>query len=283
MPPSAFSVASFGLALSFLTRLNLPARVFTKGDSGKSGQPHTDDTAMVAAMSAAVLWYPVVGLLVGMLCVVPVLGLMLLGAQGGLGGIGALSASMPSTLSWLGAWLYVLTGFVLTRGLHWDGLADITDAWGSGAQGARFWDIAKDSRLGAFGAMGQLFAFSGLLIAAQGHVAQYQWLPLIWACATGRLAAVLLAAHCSPRDPHSLGGMACAGSTKARAYGWGAIFAVSTCFLWGLGAVVLLIVLLGGLVYFLTLLAKQHQGCNGDFLGTVIVGAELCCLVALLL
>lgn len=230
-------------------------------------------------MSASVLWYPVVGLLVGALCVVPALGLVLVGGFGAAG----VAASLAGTLSWLGAWLYVLTGFVLTRGMHWDGLADITDAWGSGAQGSRFWDIAKDSRLGAFGAMGQLLAFSGLLITAQGHIAQLQWLPLIWACGVGRLAAVLLAAHCSPRAPQSLGSVACAGSTKARAYGWSVVFAIATCALWGFGALVLLIVLLGGLLFFLALLARQHQGCNGDFLGTVIVGAELCCLVALLL
>lgn len=254
------------MALSFLTRLNLPARVYEGGQ-------HTFEPSSLAM---SVVWYPVIGFIVGAICLAPAYGLHALAVLWGHG-------NSLGAIAWLGAWLYVLTGFVLTRGLHWDGLADISDAWGSGAQGQRFWDIAKDSRLGAFGAMGQLLAFSGLLIAAQGHISQFQWGPLVWACVVGRWAAVVLAAHSSPRQAQSLGAMACAGATKTRAYGWAAVLGGSTALIWGLGSLLLLALFVGGLLCFLARLAHRQQGCNGDFLGTAIVGAELCTLVALLL
>lgn len=265
MLPAAFSVASFGIALSFLTRLNLPPWVC------RSERIVVDP----ASIATSVVWYPVVGLIVGLLSVVPAYGLYALTALWGHGG--------QAELSWLGAWLYVVAGFVLTRGLHWDGLADISDAWGSGAQGQRFWDIVKDSRLGAFGAMGQLLACSGLLIAAQGHISQQQWWPLVWACVVGRVATLLLAAHCAPRDAQSLGGMAGAGATKQRAYAWATFVALATALLWGLGSLTLLAVLLGSVLVLLARSARAQQGCNGDFLGVAIVGGELCCLLTLLL
>ena len=46
---------------------------------------------------------------------------------------------------------YLILSFILTRGLHHDGLADIADAWGSGARGIKFREILKDSRIGSFG------------------------------------------------------------------------------------------------------------------------------------
>lgn len=258
------SVDSFGIALAFLTCLHLP-----RGIAAGSG-PHTGTARLSAAsIAASVPWYPVVGLLLGLLCSAPLWALATFTGQEG--------------LSCLWAWAYMLGHFCLTRGLHWDGLADITDAWGSGAQGPRFWDIVKDSRLGAFGSMGQIFAFSGLLLVCQAHIQQGQWWPLVLAPCVGRLVCLVLAASTLARDPHSLGGMACAGASPRCAWLWsGALTFALLLLLQKPLSLLLLLGLLACPLLFLRRMALQQGGCNGDFLGTVIVLSEFFTLVAFL-
>ncbi|MEG6551942.1 adenosylcobinamide-GDP ribazoletransferase, partial [Desulfocurvibacter africanus] len=115
----------FFTALAFLTRL-VPARL---------GKPED--------LAAAMAWLPAVGLVLGGLLVVP------------------LALGLFSATPWVQAWLLVIANLWATRGLHLDGLADVADGWGSGADGQRFWEIVKDSRLGAFGAMGLLLTLTG--------------------------------------------------------------------------------------------------------------------------
>lgn len=254
--PRAISLHSFGIAVAFLSRLHVPCL-------------KTDGLLSAGSIAASVVWYPVVGLLMGVVCTAPAYALSLLPASG--------------HLSWLWAWCYVVAGFVLTRGLHWDGLADITDAWGSGAQGPRFWEIVKDSRLGAFGAMGQLMLFSGLLIVVQAHSSNGDWIPLIVAPCVGRAACLFFAAGTPPLDVHSLGGMACAGATPQRAWWWGFVLFFGLLMLWGFAATLLLAAALALLLIPVYRLARQHGGCNGDFLGTVIILAEWTTLAVVLL
>lgn len=252
---ATWSVQSFGIALAFLTRLQL-----------SQARPCVLSPQSIAA---SVPWYPCIGLLLGFFCAGPLF-------------ICALLAPKPE-LSWVWAWVYVVIAFYLTRGLHWDGLADIADAWGSGAQGPRFWEIVKDSRLGAFGAMGQLLAFSGLLIAVEAHVRQGQWWPLLLVPCLGRAACLLLAASTSPRDSRSLGGMACTGATLTCASIWGAVLFCFLLAVYPLTKILLLFAALAALLLSLRRMVRQHGGCNGDFLGTTIILAELFSLVGLLL
>lgn len=153
------------LACGFLTRL-VPARVATADD-----------------MAAAVRWFPLAGLVVGGACWLPF-------ALG-------LAASHPA----IQAWLYVLINLWVTRGLHWDGVADLADAWGSSATGERFWDILKDSRIGAFGVMGLLLGFGGQYIGAHEIFISGRLGVLIAAPIVGRGACVILAALVPPRQP----------------------------------------------------------------------------------
>lgn len=253
------SVDSFGIALAFLTCLHLP-HGGSDPDKGKLS---------AASITASVPWYPVVGLLLGLLCTSPLWALATVAGQ--------------DKLSWLWAWAYILGNFCLTRGLHWDGLADITDAWGSGAQGPRFWDIVKDSRLGAFGSMGQILTFSGLLLVCQAHIQQGQWWALVLAPCIGRIACLGLAASTAPRDPHSLGGMACAGASPRCAWLWCGALALGLMLLPKPASLLLLGCLLACPLLYLRRMALQQGGCNGDFLGSVIVLSEFFTLVAFLL
>ena len=119
----------FLCALSFLTRL-VPPREVDAVDFPKT-----------------LLWFPAVGLAVGLAAVLPAwLGLF---------------AHLP----WLQGWLIVGLSLWVTRGLHADGLADVADAWGSAATGDRFWAIKKDSRAGPFGVLWLVMAGLGQTLA----------------------------------------------------------------------------------------------------------------------
>ena len=66
----------------------------------------------------------------------------------------AATAGVPSVFcSLVAGWIWTLALLWTTRCLHWDGVADLADACGSGAAGERFWQIMRDSRLGALGAL----------------------------------------------------------------------------------------------------------------------------------
>ena len=80
-------------------------------------------------------WFPFVGLLLGLVS----FGAAIL--------TGALSRSWPGGT----ALVLVVTGVLLTRGLHLDGLADFADAFWGGRSRERVLEIMKDTRLGAFG------------------------------------------------------------------------------------------------------------------------------------
>ena len=144
-------------ALGFLTRLG-PARLLTPQE-----------------LAASLPWFPVAGLAMGALLAAPF-------------HFGFLKGH-----ALIQAWLLAGINVFLTRGLHWDGWADLWDAWGSGAQGETFWTVLKDSRTGAFGVMGLVLGLGGqiLLYAEVAHA--HALAVVVWACVLGRTAAVALA------------------------------------------------------------------------------------------
>lgn len=105
------------VALQFLTRIPIAM------DRAPTG----------AELGGSILWYPLVGLL---------LGAVLLGIQ-------ILTAEMPAQIQAI----LLLVGWVgLTGGLHLDGLADTADGW-AGGRGSRerTLEIMRDPRSGAMG------------------------------------------------------------------------------------------------------------------------------------
>ena len=116
-------VNDFLLLLSFLSRL-VPGKIVPDGD-----------------FKRAVPLMPFAGLVIGAVCIAP------------------FYSGLFSGRPWVQAWLFAILNYVVTRGLHWDGVADLSDAWGSNATGPRFWEILKDSRTGAFGVIGLALAF----------------------------------------------------------------------------------------------------------------------------
>lgn len=85
-------------------------------------------------MQKGVVYFPFVGFVLGLICTV-------------------LSSFLLffTKNTYLSAFSYLVLMFFLTRGLHYDALADVADAWGSYQRGLRFREILKDSHIGSFG------------------------------------------------------------------------------------------------------------------------------------
>ena len=188
--------------------------------------------------------------------------------------------AVPLLCAALAAWLWMGLEVWSTRSLHWDGLADLGDACGSGAQGERFWAIMKDSRLGAFGALHLLLAFGGMWLVVCWHIYSSQWLWLVVAPAWGRVCALWLAASAPPRDKESLGGLTCAGASPAltRRYALAALLVLVALALfaqqpWWRVAVTALgqYILIRRMAAF----ARSKGGISGDFLGAGIQWGQL--------
>jgi len=237
----------FQAALSFLTRLVPPP-------------PQVNE----ALLAASVRWYPVAGLVVGLLSVLPVW-------------------ALRESAHWLLlGWLYVFASLWITRGLHWDGVADVADAWGSGKHGKEFHDILKDSRIGAFGVMALVMGLVGQMLLAGINAVNGALLPLILAPVAGRIAVVLLAGASRPHPDSVLGCLTVKGATTrltcACALALPLLFWVTSGFFPALRLTIACLLLLSWLRY----VAMREGGVNGDFMGTSIMAVELSALGACL-
>ena len=264
MSPAAWG-GRFLDALAFLSRL-APPRSFT-----------------AQSLVDCVPWFAPAGLALGCLCTLAAwLALTILSTA--TGASHAMGTAWPAAA--LAAWLWLALELWSTRGLHWDGLADLGDACGSGASGARFREILRDSRLGAFGALSLLLIFSGQWLALAWHLAAGQWLMPVLAPAWGRACAVWLAASAPPHNPDSLGGLACAGAgpTVRRVYRLGALLLVCLLAASGLSPWqgLVLIVTQYWLTRRLAAQARSHGGLSGDFRGAAIELGQLWFLLATL-
>lgn len=138
---------------------------------------------------AAMRLAPVVGLAVGVL-------------QGGL----YAALSFAGTGQLLAAALAVGLGAVLTRGLHWDGLADVADGLGSGRPAETALEIMKKSDIGPFGVL--TLVFTALVQITATAEAAHPALALAVAAVAGRTAIVRACAPGVPAArPDGLGSM----------------------------------------------------------------------------
>lgn len=245
--PCAARVHAFLVSGSFLTRL-FPAR-----------------SADTATMAAAVAWFPAVGLVLGAVCVLPFAL-----------GIGHGHAAIQG-------WLYAGLYFWLTRGLHWDGWSDLLDAWGSCATGDRFWDIMKDSRVGAFGVMGLVLGLTGQMQLVSTLLADSRWLALAWAPMAGRTAIIVLAGNVPAGTRSTLGRLTTAGATPVVQAAAAAATIATGLLLAGPRAVLLALPMTGIVLLGLARLGKREGGINGDFMGAGIVATELLVMLSCLL
>lgn len=90
--------------------------------------------------------------------------------------IGAIIGGIQYLVFWLmnqlvpgdfAAFLAVITGVIVTGGIHLDGLSDIFDGFGANANRERTMEIMKDSRVGAFGVLAIVLDLLFHLVAFQ--------------------------------------------------------------------------------------------------------------------
>lgn len=234
------SVEGLVLAVRYLTIVPLPG-----------GPPHQGGSALGRAAS----WFPVVGLGIG--------GVLVVTER-------VTAALFPTVLS---ALLTVTAWKLLTGGLHLDGLADSLDALVVVGVEQRL-DVMRDSRIGAFGAIG-LVLFLALEVAALAELGAVRWRALLVAPAVARAGPAVLARRFAPARPTGQGAQFFAGvPARAMPVGVGiAVLAGGTLLGWaGLLAVVVALLAALGLASFL---ARRFGGITGDVLGAAVEVAEL--------
>ncbi len=233
----------FCAALSFLSRL---------GCAKERGEEE---------MRAAVAFYPLVGLLLGFLALIPVW-------------------LVPAGYFWLKAWVFSALMVWLTRGLHWDGLADLADALGSNCSGEEFQQVLKDSRSGVFAVLAVVFCALGYVFAAQSLLLREAWLPFVLAPALARCAPLYIANLSRPNAASTLGKLMERAVDLKVAVIWTCVPAVIAVLAGYILAAVLALAVAGALLYWLLNLAERHGGYNGDFMGAGVVLVELGALLA---
>ena len=211
-----------------------------------------------ARLSHASLWFPAVGLLVGILSA------------------SAYALVNPHLGRSLAALIAVFVTVIVTGGLHDDGLADCADAFGGGWTREDCLRILKDSRIGTFGALALILSVGSriLLLAAMpaGVVIKY----IIAAHVLARCTPLPLSAALKPaRGQEGLGGrMAGATSWLTVALGTAMAVAVAVLFLrasaWQPIVVVTFLTGASGAYY-----QYRLGGITGDCMGATIQLSEV--------
>ncbi len=233
-------MTSLVLAVRYLTIVPLPGR-----------------TAHGAqALGRAASWFPFVGL---------GLGLVLAGVER------VTSVVFPPPLA---ALLTVTAWKVLTGGLHLDGLADCLDGL-AGKDAEHRLRIMRDSRIGAFGAIGLILFLLLETVAVAELPAGVRWRALLVLPALARATPPLLA-RCFPpakADGHGAGfhsGLRAGAAPAALALGVGLAWV-------GLGVAGLLVATaaVAAALALAAFMAARLAGVTGDVLGAAIEVSEL--------
>ncbi|MEF3697445.1 adenosylcobinamide-GDP ribazoletransferase, partial [Desulfolutivibrio sp.] len=212
--------------------------------------------AREADFAASVAWFPVVGLGLGLAAVAP--------AQ-------VFFGDSPRVC----AWLVVALDLWATRGLHADGLADVADAWGSMARGERFFEIMKDSRVGAFGAMGLFMVLAGKLVLFAALFEADRAFAVVFSFVVGRACVVWLMGMTRRLGRPGLGRLFLDGA-RPGVMAWALATAMAVgMFLVPVRGLVLALACGAAVAALLAGLARDRGAVNGDFLGACIVLGEL--------
>ncbi len=203
-------------------------------------------------LSAALPWFPVVGL---------ILGLILYAA-------GRIWMLIPDNRWYAGGALVIVAVEVwLTRGLHLDGLADWADSIGGFGRERRL-AIMKDVSLGAFGVIALVLAITAKWLAIQRILSSGALilLPVILALSRGMLVELQLTL------PYARTGGGMAGpfseSASNRHRGAAHILTIGICL--AIGPLGIVLFAIAGLIAKLlgACWKKQFGGFTGDLLGT---------------
>jgi adenosylcobinamide-GDP ribazoletransferase len=208
---------------------------------------------------AAAAWFPVVGLAIGALLVV----------------VDRVVTAFFAPL--LAALLTVTVWKLVTGGLHLDGVADCLDGL-VGRDPAHRLAIMRDSRIGAFGAIGLVLFLLLELGAVSGIDPHVRWRALLVAPVVGRAVSPLMArlfpATASGHGARFRADLGLVGPPLAMAFA----FAVALGVLGATGALSLVIAVVLALV-IAAFMTRRIGGLSGDVHGATVEFAELAVLL----
>ena len=243
--------AGFWAALGFLTRLPTPPLAYNE-----------------QAARASLIWYPVIGLLLGIILV----------------GMSHLFVNMFVNAIILWGVLLVAVWMALTGGLHLDGLADTADAWVGGlGDRERTLAIMKDPHVGS-AALIWVCVFLMAKAAALGGLLQLrEFEALLLAPLWGRMSPLCLFLSTPYVRPHGLGSPLAGALTGVQVMlvivavlTFTAVFATLT------ETVALTLAACVIFILYRTWLMVRLGGTTGDTAGAFIEITELTCLLTLL-
>jgi adenosylcobinamide-GDP ribazoletransferase len=215
-------------------------------------------------VAASVVWFPVVGALIGAVVGAAAAGLWYL---------------VPPLVA---AAVAVAAGVLITGAFHEDGLADVADAFAGGTTIERRLETLKDSRHGSYG-VAALCSSIVIRIVCLGSFPgpRAMFLSAVAAHAVARGAAVGLMGL-APLATHSgLGADYGQSTTLGKAMGGGLLGLVLATVAVGWWAAPLAAVVLVTIVAIRWLALRKIGGISGDVLGTCEQIAECLCLVVL--
>jgi adenosylcobinamide-GDP ribazoletransferase len=254
IPPSRpRPLRDFAAAVGFLTLLPV-GRTWPEGETPRSTG-----------------WYPWVG--------------WLLGGSAALSVLGAATAAghWPKGAAMLVGALVIGAWAILTRFLHWDGLADTADGLWGGSTPERRLEIMHDSRIGSFGAAAMLFIAIVQVAAVADMVSAGVVWPMVVAPVLGRMAVAVSAWDMPAARTEGLG-LTAMGVSSAYERGVAALALLGILGLVFAGVTTrsLLIATAGGVFAALVVpprLAKPVGGMTGDLFGATVLIVETVVLV----
>ncbi len=251
----AFQIRALVLALQFLTRLPLPPLL--KHEDHQNGR--------LAGQS--VVYYPVAGLLIGLLLALTPWTLGQFSFEA--------SASLLTAAIVLAVWI------ALTGALHLDGLADSADAWlGGMGDPQRTLDIMKDPRSGPAGVVSIVVVLI-IKFAALASLLHDNWLLLLLAPMLARSAVVALFLTTPYARRNGMGEQAALNTPRHTA--WLVVILSAVLAIALAGEKALLALALVALVWTLQRrrMTKRIGGMTGDTAGEMIETIETVVLVGL--
>ncbi len=239
-------IRAFALALQLLTRLPVPSLA-------SPPQPHE--------LGLSVLFFPVVGLLIG-------------------GLLAGMHTALPQVDPSVLAALMLMVWVGLTGGLHLDGLADTADAW-IGGQGDRERTLAlmKDPRSGPMAIVVVVLLLLTKFAALQALLVGDAFWWLLLAPILGRTVMVIGLMTMPYVRPSGLGSPYAHYLPRWRCGGLELLVAVVTVVALGESGGVLLVVLGIGFLGFRQSLMTRLGGTTGDTLGAVCELTEMAVLL----
>lgn len=245
------------LAVQFLTRIPVPGLNHLTGEQARYG------------LSRSVIWFPLVGALVGVITAAVLVG---------------------SAHIWPRAIAVIIALAIearLTGAFHEDAVADFCDAFGGGYDPESTHRIMKDSRIGSYGALGLVLAVglrAAVLIALPQDVII---IAIIASACFGRLLAVAVMALVTPAVTQE-GGLAkdVGNRTNVKDLIWASLIAAPVIGLFAYWHIVAALLALAGaalfILWFRALLLRRLGGSTGDCLGFAAYAGQLIVLLAAL-